>query len=111
MFFAVVAAGTGSFLDSDSYVELEVDDSVPADADFAVRVSGDSMTPRFIDGQIIFVKKQNTLNQNEIGVFELNGDSFVKKLGREQLVSLNEQYAPIAIREWDTFHIFGKVVG
>ena len=41
----------------------------------------------------------------------LDDDSYVKKLGREQLISLNGQYVPIAIREWDTFHIFGKVVG
>ena len=56
-----VSAGPGAFLDSDSYEELEVDESVPASADYAVRISGDSMTPRFVDRQIVFVKEQPTL--------------------------------------------------
>ena len=106
-----VAAGTGSFLDSASYEEFAVDDSVPKEADFAVRVSGDSMTPRFVDRQIIFIKKQKSLNPGEIGIFELDGDAYVKKLGYGELLSLNPQYKPIRIHEDASFHIFGKVVG
>jgi phage repressor protein C with HTH and peptisase S24 domain/DNA-binding XRE family transcriptional regulator len=106
-----VAAGTGSFLDSDSYEEFEMDDTAPDEADFAVKVRGDSMTPRFVDGQIIFIKEQQTLNIGEIGIFELNSDSYVKKLGKGELLSLNKQYKPIPIREYDSFHIFGKAVG
>ena len=111
LYDAPAAAGSGSFLDSDSYAELEADGTVPGDADFAVRVSGDSMEPRFVDGQVIFVKGQQTLEIGETGVFAVNGDSYVKKLGRGELVSLNPAYGPILIREFDLFHIFGKVVG
>ena len=46
LYDVAVAAGTGNFLDGDSYEEFEVDETVPDDADFAVRVSGDSMTPQ-----------------------------------------------------------------
>lgn len=108
-----VAAGFGSFLDGDGYgyEEFEADGAVPDDADYAVTVSGDSMTPRFIDGQIIFVKEQETLEIGEIGIFEHNGDAYVKKFGRGELVSLNPGYSPIEIHEYDSFHIFGKVVG
>jgi len=105
------AAGTGSFLDSDHHVELEIDETVPNAADFAVRVSGDSMEPRFFDGQVIFVKEQRSLEVGEIGIFSLNGDSYIKKLGSGQLVSLNPRYKPITIREFDSLHVFGKVVG
>jgi SOS-response transcriptional repressor LexA len=106
-----VAAGLGIFLDSDSFEEIEDDDTVPEDADFAVKVSGDSMTPRFADGQVIFIKEQETLEAGEIGIFGLNGDAYVKKLGHGELLSLNTRYAPIPIREYDSFHVFGKVVG
>jgi SOS-response transcriptional repressor LexA/DNA-binding XRE family transcriptional regulator len=106
-----VAAGTGAFLDSDSYEEFELDGTVPNEADFAVRVSGDSMIPRFVHGQIIFIKKQQTLDLGEIGIFEINGDAYVKKLGQGELLSLNEQYKPIPVREYDSFRVFGKVVG
>lgn len=40
-----VSAGTGQFLDSDSFSEMEVGNEVSAQADFGVRVSGDSMEP------------------------------------------------------------------
>ena len=105
------AAGMGQFLDSDAYEEFEADATVPVEADFALRVSGDSMMPRFIDRQIVFVKEQSWLDADEIGIFALNGNSYIKKLGTNELLSLNPQYAPIPIRDHDTFHIFGKVVG
>jgi SOS-response transcriptional repressor LexA len=105
------AAGFGNYLDNVSYEEIEVDVNVPDNADFAIRVSGDSMIPRFVDKQIVFIKKQQTLNIGEFGIFVLNGDSFIKKFGQKELISLNPIYEPIPIKELDSFHIFGKVVG
>ncbi|MDR2712156.1 MAG: LexA family transcriptional regulator [Clostridiales bacterium] len=106
-----VAAGAGSFLDSDSYEEFELDETMPQLSDFAVKVSGDSMTPRFIDGQIVFIKEQQALDIGEIGIFELDGDAYIKKLGHGELVSLNPLYQPLKIHDYNSFHIFGKVVG
>jgi len=105
------AAGLGEYLDNVSYEEIEVDESVPDNADFAIRVSGDSMEPRFIDKQIIYIKRQETLSIGEFGIFVLNGDSFIKKLGKSELISLNPNYNPIPVNEFDSFHVFGKVVG
>ena len=105
------AAGSGSYLDSDTYVEIEVDNTVPSSADFAIRVSGDSMEPRFINGQIIFIKEQRALEVGEIGIFSINSEAYVKKLGDCELISINPQYEPIKIKEFDSVHVFGKVVG
>jgi len=110
LFIIPPAAGTGTYLDSDAFDEIPVDGTVPECADFAVKVSGDSMEPRFTDGQIIFIKQQVTLNIGDYGVFSLNGDSFIKKYGNKELVSLNPKYAPIPIKESDTLHVFGKVI-
>ena len=105
------AAGTGSFFDNDSYIDFEVDETVPKEAEFAVRVRGDSMMPRFVDGQVIFIKKQQTLDIGDIGIFGLDGDSYIKKLGSGELLSLNSMYEPIEIGEHSSLYIFGKVVG
>ena len=56
-----VSAGTGQFLDSDSFSEMEVGNEVSAQADFGVRVSGDSMEPLYLNGQIIWIHRQDTL--------------------------------------------------
>ena len=61
LFDLPVSAGTGQFLDSDRFSEIEVGDEVAASADFGVRVAGDSMEPLYLDGQIIWIYKQNPL--------------------------------------------------
>ena len=94
-----VSAGTGQFLDSDCFSEMEVGDEVSPDADFDVRVSGDSMEPLYLNGQIIWVHQQETLEDGEIGIFFLDGEAYVKK------------YAPIKVSSGSVFSTFGKVVG
>lgn len=108
-----VSAGTGLFLDSDNYESIESDD-IPPDANFAVRISGDSMEPELHDGQVVFVKSTTELKTGEIGIFVYNGDSYCKKLDRSdgiRLVSLNDKYKPINIKYAYELRVVGKVVG
>lgn len=49
LFDLPVSAGTGQFLDSDRFSEIEVGAEVAASADFGVRVAGDSMEPLYLD--------------------------------------------------------------
>lgn len=115
LFDIPASAGVGNFLDGDNYTEVEVGDEVPATADFGIRISGDSMEPRFINGQIVWVQKQDTLLNGEIGIFFLDGNAYCKKLQNDEkglaLVSLNSIYEPITVTKNQTFKIFGKVVG
>lgn len=115
LFDIPASAGVGNFLDGDNFTEVEVGEEVPATADFGIRISGDSMEPRFVNGQIVWVQKQDTLNNGEIGIFFLDGNAYCKKLQDDEkglyLISLNTTYEPIAINENQTFKIFGKVVG
>lgn len=107
-----VSAGTGEFLDSDDY-EM-IDAPAPDAADFALRINGDSMTPMFTDGQIVYIKKSSELKNGEIGIFYLNGNAYIKKLERKKknvrLISLNQAYAPINVNTNDSFKIFGRVL-
>ena len=115
LFDIPVSAGTGSILDGDNYEEIEVGAEVPDEADFGLRISGDSMEPQFINGQIVWVKQQNYLEDGEIGIFFLDGSGYIKKLQDNKdghnLISLNKAYKPIPIVEDSNFMIFGKVIG
>lgn len=106
-----VSAGCGNYLNSSDYDVIDVDNTVPNTADYAVRVSGDSMIPRFIDRQIIFIHEQPALDEGEIGIFCLNNEAYLKKLEKGHLVSLNPAYPPIKIQDHDDIKVFGKVVG
>jgi SOS-response transcriptional repressor LexA len=103
--------GAGSFLESGTYEDFVVDNTVAIDADYAVRASGDSMVPRFLDRQIVFIKERQSLDIDDIGVFGLDGGVYLKKWGRGELISLNPLYGPMRVHEHSLFHIFGKVLG
>lgn len=109
------SAGTGQWLDDDLAEEMEVDDSVPTKAEFGVRLAGDSMSPRFADGQIVWARRSERAENGEIILCVLNNQGYCKKLQYDEngifLVSLNPAYTPIAIQESDEFHIAGIVVG
>ena len=108
------SAGTGQFLDSSNYELTEVGAEVPESANFGVRLAGDSMEPEYHDGDIVWVMQGQSLNGGEIGVFLYDGDVYCKELdiadGEIRLRSLNPAYAPIRVKDEDTFRIFGKVV-
>ena len=115
LFEIPASAGVGNFLDGDNFSEIEVGEEVPDTADFGIRISGDSMEPRFVNGQIVWVQKQDVLTNGDIGIFFLDGNAYCKKLQDDEkglfLISLNSTYDPIAVTENQTFKIFGKVVG
>ena len=69
------------------------------------------MMPRFVDQQIIFIHEQSSLGEGEIGIFFLSNETYLKKLGKGYLISLNSEYAPISIQEYNSFRVLGKVVG
>ena len=85
------------------------------DADFGVRVSGDSMEPLYLNGQIIWVHQQETLEDGEIGIFFLDGEAYVKKYHQTpdgiSLISMNKKYAPNKVSSGSVFRTIGKVVG
>ncbi|WP_317321458.1 LexA family transcriptional regulator [Subdoligranulum variabile] len=115
VFLQPASAGTGQWLDDDLSEEMEVDDSVPTNAEFGVRLAGDSMSPRFADGQIVWARKAENAENGEIVLCVLNDQGYCKKLYRNErgvfLLSLNPKYDPISITEADEFRIMGRVVG
>jgi len=109
-----VSAGTGNFLDESGYEMIKAPGYVPAAADFALRVSGDSMEPLFQDGQVIWVKEQKALSSGDIGIFFYSGEVYCKELvidgDTARLRSLNPGYKDIEINDEFGFRTVGKVV-
>ncbi|WP_371380850.1 helix-turn-helix domain-containing protein [Sporomusa aerivorans] len=104
------SAGTGTLLDGNHCEEIEVGPEVPLDANFAVRIVGDSMKPKINDGDIAWVKQQSYLDEGHIGIFRLNGEGYCKKYYKDRLVSLNPNYPDIVLRSYDELRIFGEVL-
>ena len=108
------SAGTGVFLDSSEYEMVPVGSDVPVNANFGVRVSGDSMEPSYHDQQVVWVQQQPTLLDGDIGIFVLNGQAYIKQWQSSSkgtsLVSLNPAYSSIPIYESDELRTFGKVL-
>lgn len=104
------SAGTGMLLTSSDYDVIKASD-VPENADFTVSVSGNSMEPLFANGDILFVEKTNKIELNEIGIFIKNGESYVKRLGKNALISENPDYAPIYFKDGDEISVCGRVIG
>jgi len=109
-----VSAGTGEpWVDAAYKTRLEVPGQlVPERAHFCVRVNGDSMEPAYRDGDIVFVERvDGCVNEGEIGIFFLNGDGYIKRLGHGELISLNPKYEPIPLYDGDTLRCQGRALG
>ena len=106
------SAGSGMYL-SDEYKEvIQVKDCYEArTADFVIPIAGDSMEPLYSDGDRVFVKSMPMVEVGEIGIFVINGDAYIKKRGRDRLISLNRKRKDIIFGEGDTIVCLGKVIG
>lgn len=115
IYWSKAAAGIPLPIVSNDYDEIEKIDDIPAEADFGIILSGDSMEPDYPDGCTVWIKSTPELEDGDIGVFLLNGEATCKKLycqnGECKLISLNQKYRPIIINEYTDMRIIGKVVG
>ena len=83
---------------------------------FALEVKGDSMSPIFIEGDIVIIKKQNDCENNEIAIIIVNGDEgTIKKVRKTEqgiiLQPLNLAYAPMIFTNEEIKSIPITIVG
>lgn len=111
------AAGVPLYAESDfERMDFSVDE-VPDNAEFGIRISGDSMEPSIHDGQIVWIKRSSTIADNHVGVFMLSDGTAVCKRastaldGRiQQLLSDNSAYDPLEGDTLDGLRIVGEVL-
>ncbi|MBO5898678.1 MAG: helix-turn-helix domain-containing protein [Clostridia bacterium] len=112
LFDMPVAAGVGIDLDDDMVTELRIPDNAKTeDADYALRISGNSMEPKFHDGDILLVERCEMVEVGELGIFILDGAGYFKKFDGDRLLSLNPVYAPIPLRDFNDIRCAGRVIG
>lgn len=115
LFELAACAGDGFYSDGVSGSGEEIIAQF-AEADFAVRISGRSMEPTIKDGDIVFVQKTEELNDQEIGIFVVNGDVMCKRLREEngmrwlQPDNAIEDYKPIMLTEEVSCYCQGRVL-
>lgn len=112
----LVAAGHGTFQEDNLHMEVRLRaEDVPEEYDTIAKVAGDSMEPLIEDNDLLFIRVASQIDVNSIGIFQINGKNFVKKLKRDYdgswyLQSLNSGYEEIHLSENDDIRTIGEVV-
>lgn len=106
------SAGTGNWLEDNTYNTVEVADTPSArKADLIIEVSGDSMEPTYSDGDNVLVRLQPSVDIGEIGIFIKDNEGYIKELGKNRLISHNKDYPDILLNEFNDVRCVGKVIG
>lgn len=97
--------------------EYETYVDAPSKADYALRVEGDSMAPGFLDGDIIYIKQQDDVNDGQIAVVLLDDSAALKHVyhipNGLMLTSDNPKYPPMTMTfdQYNVIRVLGIAVG
>ena len=112
LFELPVSAGSGMYLDDSTAERVSVSsNSKTMEADYALRISGNSMEPKYHNGDILLVQNTESLEVGEAGIFLLDGNGFFKIFGGDRLISLNPDYGPIMLKDFSDIQCRGRVIG
>ena len=81
-YFEGPAAGVNGLVDGEDYEDIPLPAGAPNDADYCLTVSGDSMEPYFADGEMVYVKRDVPLRDFDVGVFAVDGATYIKQFCR-----------------------------
>lgn len=114
--FSSVSAGFGAYACSDiiDYMPLYFQNPSDVPDTICIKVQGDSMYPKIEDGDIIVVRRQESVDSGSIAVVLVDEEQgYVKKVfyDREtiELHSINPEYAPKVFKGKDVLRV--RVVG
>lgn len=111
--YGEVSAGTGLWLSDETIETILYPKPIPTH-DIALRVKGNSMEPLFQDGEVVFVRKTQSVNSGQIIIIIVNNEAYIKKLYKRhdevRLISLNSDYDDIVLTEYDQIEVVGIVV-
>jgi len=112
LFELPVSAGIGVYLDDSQAETITIPGGErTAEADYALRISGNSMEPKYHNGDILLVQHADSVEIGELGIFLLDGCGFFKQYGGDRLLSLNDEYGPIMLKDFSDIQCKGRVVG
>ena len=119
LYYTPAAAGMTSPAAGEDFDYIEVTGDAPRNADFAVKIDGDSMEPYIMDGSIVYVNRE-PLENGDVGIWCVDGDMICKQYYRDDngnvhLLSLNRNRSDadrfIHARDNDTMMAYyGRVI-
>ncbi len=111
-----IACGTPIFCNEEYEYVLATGDN--ARADFCLTARGDSMiNARIADGDVVFIKQQNTVDNGEIAAVVIGDEATLKRVYRTSeglmLVAENPAYQPMYFsgEELNHTYVLGKAIG
>ena len=112
--FEKLSAGTGfSYFNDGNYDTVFYDKDL--DHDFASWVFGDSMEPKFQNGEVVLIKETGFDYDGAVYAVDWDGQTYIKKVYREpdglRLVSLNPKYKDKFAPFEEDPRIIGKIIG
>lgn len=110
-YYRVASAGTGQIIfDMPPTKHIEILNTPEyRKADYAIGVNGSSMEPTYHDGDTLLIEMADSIGVGEIGIFIVDGASYVKKLGDGELISLNPESENVPLTE--NSRCMGRVLG
>ncbi|MDE6579939.1 MAG: XRE family transcriptional regulator [Ruminiclostridium sp.] len=118
--FETVSAGFGAYASNEiiDFIPVLISDPYDVESTIAIKVKGDSMYPKIEDGDVIIVRKQNSVDSGDVAVLLLdNEEGLVKKVmyGKDwiELISINPEYKARRFEKEEILRlrVVGKVVG
>lgn len=94
-----MSAGTGQPAGSEYPENYRLVKEPPRRATFIAPVSGNSMEPTYHNGDKLFIRSCPEIEVGQVGVFIMDGQQWVKELGHGVLISHNDEYEHITMRE------------
>lgn len=110
-----IACGTP--ITSEENVEARIGIPAAWNADFALTCKGDSMAPRYQDGDVVCIRCQPEVENGQIAAVRIGEEATLKRFYQEgetvTLVPVNPAYTPLVYRgpELSDIQIEGRVVG
>lgn len=89
----------------------------PVDADAAITIRGDSMTPTYQDGDVVYIKCRPDVPDGAVAVIFLDDEAALKHVYKRPtgltLISDNPAHAPLMVEfsDYNNVRIFGVPVG
>ncbi len=111
----LVSAGHGAYQEDNLHMEVQLKaNKIPDKYDTIAKVAGNSMEPLIKDNDLLFISITSQVDPNDIGIFQINGENFVKKFKKDfdgtcYLQSINKAYEEIILNEDDDIRTIGLV--
>ena len=110
-----IAAGRPIYAEQDYEAYVDADESLHAD--FALKIRGDSMSPKILNGDVVFIRSQPDVRDGQIAAVVVDDDATLKCVyhlqNGLQLVSFNPEYPPMLYTQEnsDVIVVLGLAVG